>query len=277
MNILFYSPFDVSPEKGGTERITVSVSDALREIYGHKCFLAYGVDIDEKYKKTFFDGKIKIPYNADVDLVKMAISSFKIDVVIIQGAFNLTPKFRNCIVNNSHIKILFVHHFEPGWERFFFTKHDALVDVKESRNIKEFIKKTLKVIFFRHFKAKYDGKISLAYKRAYDNADNVVLLSKNFFSMFQHECGALNCDKMVAIPNMLSFDFFADDDCVQKKEKMVLIVSRLEETQKRISLALDVWDYVKKNDCAKGWSLHILGGGRDENFYKRMVKKNKKQ
>ena len=275
MNILFYSPFDVSPEKGGTERITISVSEALRQMYGHKCFLAYGVEIDGKYEKAYFDGRVKIPYDANIELLKDAITNFEIDVVIIQGAFNLVPKFRNCIGKDSHIRILFVHHFEPGWERFFFTIHDAVGDVRESRTLKEFLRKTMKVIFYRHFKAKHDRKVSLYYKRAYDNADNIVLLSKNFFKMFQKECGAPNCDKMIAIPNMLSFDFFADDDCVQKKEKMVLIVSRLEETQKRISLALDVWDCVKKNDCAKGWSLHVLGGGRDENFYKRMVKKNK--
>ena len=40
MNILFYSVWDISPQKGGTERITSTLCTEFRR-EGHKCYLVY--------------------------------------------------------------------------------------------------------------------------------------------------------------------------------------------------------------------------------------------
>ena len=59
MNILFCSFFDVSSTKGGTERITTTVSEGLKEA-GHKCFLLYFRDIESDSIKTDFEKRIRI-------------------------------------------------------------------------------------------------------------------------------------------------------------------------------------------------------------------------
>lgn len=47
MRVLFYTTFEVSPYKGGTERITSSISNGLRNYFGHNCYSAYSVRIEE--------------------------------------------------------------------------------------------------------------------------------------------------------------------------------------------------------------------------------------
>ena len=57
----------------------------------------------------------------------------------------------------------------------------------------------------------------------------------------------------------------------KNKKHIVLIVSRLVDVPKRISLALKIWNEVKKRSEAAGWQLNIVGHGRDEAMYHKMV------
>jgi glycosyltransferase involved in cell wall biosynthesis len=59
---------------------------------------------------------------------------------------------------------------------------------------------------------------------------------------------------------------------LKKKNKEVLIVTRLDETQKNVSFALKVWKILQKKGL-HGWSLIIVGHGPDEVFLKKIVKK----
>ncbi len=56
------------------------------------------------------------------------------------------------------------------------------------------------------------------------------------------------------------------------KHKVVLIVSRLDETQKRLSLALRIWKKVKQNPVADGWVMKIVGHGGDYELCENIIK-----
>ena len=62
MNILFYSVWDISPQKGGTERITSTLCTEFRR-EGHKCYLVYKTNLDPNFELCEFDGKFKIGAN----------------------------------------------------------------------------------------------------------------------------------------------------------------------------------------------------------------------
>jgi len=66
---------------------------------------------------------------------------------------------------------------------------------------------------------------------------------------------------------MLSFS--EDTRPAEQKTKTVLLVSRMEERQKRIKLALDIWNQTPHN----GWQLKIVGAGEDLEYYKRLARK----
>lgn len=54
MNILFVTVFEVSEQKGGTERTTARISNELRK-KGHKCFSLFEKAIGQQFQKTQFD------------------------------------------------------------------------------------------------------------------------------------------------------------------------------------------------------------------------------
>lgn len=55
---------------------------------------------------------------------------------------------------------------------------------------------------------------------------------------------------------------------------MVLIVSRLHDKVKRISVALRIWGDVMKDSRSKGWNLVIIGDGPDRERYDKYIKEN---
>jgi glycosyltransferase involved in cell wall biosynthesis len=76
--------------------------------------------------------------------------------------------------------------------------------------------------------------------------------------------------KLAAIPNPLSFQHSFPVDKIQDKEKIVLIVARLIEPQKRISLCLEIWE--KISPALPEWKLIIVGDGPNADEYKEYVK-----
>ena len=59
MNITFVTTYRVSPEKGGTERTTLRISDAFRK-KGNRCYNLYAKEIDKKLPPAKFDGIFNI-------------------------------------------------------------------------------------------------------------------------------------------------------------------------------------------------------------------------
>ena len=108
-------------------------------------------------------------------------------------------------------------------------------------------------------------------KKMYDICDKFVLLSESFLEDFALRYHLKDRKKLVAIPNPLPFD---ENQYVamSQKQKIVLIVCRLFETQKNIKASLRIW----KNIQRKGfhdWKLEIVGSGQDENMLKDYAKK----
>lgn len=252
MNILFITPGEVQPLNGGIERITYSLSQALREYYGHTCYFRC---LEEDCSEITFE---------------KYISENAIDIIVAQGAnkriSQLLPMLRH-IINRTgrRIVLLFVFHSNPGVELatmdfaalFYRLTHG--VDIKA--NLQQLAWQTCRPMMHRsmmkHLRAKY--------RIPYEYADKIVLLSPHFIPEFRAiaECEE---DKFTAIPNMLSFA--EDTKPAKPKAKTVLIVSRMEERQKRIKLALKIWDRAPHD----GWQLKIVGTGEDLAYYKRIAR-----
>lgn len=253
MKILFITPSEVQPLNGGIERITSSLAKVLQEEYAYSCRF---VDLVSGCSKEQLENEIKQQH---------------IDIIITQGAdkriANLLPTLREIIDGlERKVSLLFVFHSNPGvelatmdygalWNRILYG-----IDRKASfkqlgwQLMQPFVEKRM----IAHLKKKY--------RVPYDYADRIVLLSKRFIPEYQFFSGG-DTSHFMAIPNMLSFD--SETKPAEKKTKTVLLVSRMEERQKRIKLALKIWDKVHHN----GWQLKIVGAGEDLDYYKRLAKK----
>ena len=274
MKICFYTNFEVSPQKGGTERITHSVAKILTECYGVQCYSIYSNVIPDELKRSTFEKKIKIDYRDDfVQKVRNFIIENNLEIIIIQGDFTVSRNFREAI-NRSHsrCKLIFVHHFNPGAEVNFKMVRPVVDKIRKGHDL---LKNCIKLLLFPIIKYRYVKQLPSLYKQTYEDVDKVVLLSSYFIDDFVKYAKLSDSSKIAVINNMLSFDEYFDmsmyDTC---KKKDVLIVSRLEEKQKRILLALKIWTIIERNQNLSDWNLIIVGDGKDAIKYKKFVQKH---
>lgn len=272
MNILYYCDRNISPLMGGTERITLSVSNSLRSIYGIKCHLAYKEECIG-FEPAYFDGRIQLTKGTPKEKVTDYIKHNEITHIIIQNAFDIAIYFRSILDVDSSVKIVLCYHFAPGWDTHF----DIKTQVRKVWRLPGTKNKLLAIAKYFYFHAiiPYRNiKYRKLYNDSYNAADQVVLLSDKFIDGYVKFGRLKSREKLCGIPNMLSFRQYLSPDDICKKEKIVLIVARLDEEQKRISYALKIWKKIKEDARSLGWTLYIIGEGDNKDDYKKYVSKN---
>lgn len=276
MNILFNTAGMVDPQKGGTERATVNVAREFVRQYGWKCFSIYERLDSQQCDPSISDSVFwQINRNDDknIDFLSSIIRRWKIDVVIVQGSFIHVSRFKRA-ANESGCKVILAHHFEPGAEAQYFTLKSIFQ--RNITNWRQGARAAYDALLFPLRKKQVKKALSESYRQAAKTADAVVLLSKVFIRPFCDFAGIDTIEnKFTIIPNALTFPSSITPDAIQRKNKTVLIVSRLEETHKRISLALLIWEQIKRDFKATDWTLKIVGEGADRNRYEKMVERKK--
>lgn len=277
MNILFYTHGKVYATRGGTERTTVSVASALTRLYGCHCYSLY--EADEKHEKeTCFVAEYRwqAGYDRlqDLDTLRKIIVNNSIDYIIDQGIF-IHVKLLCQAAEGTRCKVILAHHYEPGAEALYMSLRRHWAKRHDKMSLRRRCKWLFDLVFYPYSKHKYVETLRRTYREAYFNAHCVVLLSKGFIDAYQ-QFGQFNDNKkFLIIPNSLSFNEFFPIDEIAEKKPVILIVSRIEEVHKRLSLALEIWANVKKYTDANGWQLKIVGTGKDMPMYQRMIENEK--
>lgn len=271
MNILYQTCGKLNSTSGGTERTTITMAEALARLYGVRCFSIYERFTDtpkEKCIVTEFQWSAQRDAHKNKEILRKIIVENDIDFVIIQGAFIHVPRFK-AAAEGTKCKVIFAHHFEPRWE-LVYNSFNHLIKHPQKSFI-GFTRWFKNILFFPFTAIRRERQLSVAYRLAYECADKVVLLCKCFIRPYNEFAGIQDTSKYVIIPNGLSFNFMIRYDDLPKG-KVVLIVSRLDETQKRLSLALRIWAKVKKNSVADGWVMKIVGNGGDCKLYEHIIR-----
>ncbi len=265
MNILFCTTYRVSEQKGGTERITARIAQALRE-KGHRCFSAYKAEIAEGLPLAKWDGEL----NATNQSLEDYILDHHIDVIIIQ---KMTREVKQIyLIREKHhlqLKIISALHFAPAYEEIEVSFQHAWDMLKTKCNLKN----GLRFLLFPVYKIWYPRRNKELYRTVYKYSDIVVLLSKRFIQEYMDYAGISSNEKFIAIPNALSYDEFLPIENIKNKKKQALVVSRLVETPKRISYAIKAWAEVEKDPRLNDWTIKIVGSGPAEDSYKELVNK----
>lgn len=271
MNILFYTTNEVAPQYGGVERITANIANALALFYNANCYSAYKYNIDKSFIKQQFVNTIKITSYHKLNKLIQFIEQNKIDVIINQGEHKLTKNLRKALdqSQSNGCKLIFALHVSPATEINFITLDNPKKELKEGKNI---VKNISKCISFPYQKIRKIIKLPILYRESYNFADKVVLLSSHFKNNFLEYAHLKDDSKIRIIHNALSFQNFYDLTNYSHKKKEVLIVSRLEEEPKRISLALKIWKEIEADSTLSEWKLKIVGHGKMESWYKSLAK-----
>lgn len=268
MNILFVTVFQISEQKGGTERTTARISNEMRR-RGHKCYNLYAKPIGDMFELTEFDG---IYTNYSPESVRDIIDSQQIDKIILEGAFIMVKNVYDGRAKASRKpSMLFVHHFAPGYEPYFNAFYSIWNQFRYAQSLSNRVKALVKVLIYPVFKPYMDASFHKLYKVAYSLCDKIVLLSPEYADDYCKFGNINDKRKFASIPNAVSFDEFIPLEDLSKKEKTVLIVTRLDEVQKRISLAIKIWKRIEDDAELNDWTFKIVGFGESEHEYRKMV------
>lgn len=261
MTILFMYDSPLNPEAGGTERATKLVMDEL-ERRGHKCIglLHFIQDNPDEY---FLNGE-------RITSLTKFLSDNHVDVVVNQIAFHywLLKEF---LAHGGQEwkekggKIVSFMHFDPKPHR------NPIISYFRDWNEKNLVGKIKRLALmvylpFLNRKIKKTSDNSIRY--IYSNSDCYVVMSQSYLEPITQRLHLANADKLRVITNMLTFKKIAAENSLENKEKIVLVVARLDENQKRISTIIRAWQALETHN---GYSLHIVGSGQDEKYLKNIA------
>ena len=265
-NILFFQN-SILPTNGGVPRVSDIISQELTK-RGYKCYFIYYDKDNTDYSSII---KLKIDVKQSYEKIERSVLNFiqekDINIFICQNAHSrsfikLYKSIR--LLYPSYQFVCFLHPSPDYWrisyqlKNSFFKYNFFIVTAKN-------IVKSIVYPFYNPYLKSITSLYSLS--------DKFALLSDTFKESFIKLYTLNNYNKLITIPNPLTFDDFISISDVNKKEKIVLIVSRLVEDQKRISLSLRIWQKVTEKSNAD-WKLFIVGSGKDESFYKKYVSNN---
>lgn len=271
MNILFLYTSYIDPTKGGVQRVTRVLADFF-ESEGNSVFflsLKKPNDVENIDQRQYFVPESKrFNTNANINFFGTFIANHNIDIVINQGGLgkdcsalaNYSNKFgalEISVLHNSPLASII--HFSSSRKDIFKNFHiDFLLPVTDVKCIKQLILNLYRLKYQSHF------------RNLYEYSNRVVLLSNNFRNEFTFLVGReLDNKKITAISNPCSFQL-KNDTIDVNKQNTVLYVGRIDFSQKRIDLLINIWNQLYKDYT--DWNLEIVGEGPDLEKAKGIVK-----
>lgn len=274
IRILFLTEKEVIPLMGGTERITQTLSAEFMA-RGIPCYSAYLYSAPKEMPLAEFTASRRIDIDTHIpEQLTSILRDFQITDCIVnfvgyKSKVLVMPKLYD-IAKQMGIKVYFCYHAMPG-EDFYRVPHlsYSLYRIWHKYDVQQALKDILLTItpksLWRH-------RVQKKYRLAYDNSDITILLSNNFIPIYKELAGIKDDDKFRVIASALSFNTFLPKEDIAKKSKEVLIISRMHERSKRLSLALKIWKQVEQYSELSDWTLTVIGGGPDLEYYRKMHK-----
>lgn len=255
----------LDPEAGGTERITSLVAKGLRSL-GNDC-----MDI-----LVFNQNDDVITYNGStVEDLYTFLTENHVDVVINQIAYSkwLLRKFLaqgGDSWRNEGGKIISCLHFDPKP-----TSDLYYMRCVRDKGFRDYLNVVKSAVLCPYYKKRQEKKTGEIFNWVYDNSDWFITLSETHFPYFKKVTRRNDYSRLKAINNPLTFDDISDASILDEKRKVILVCSRMDEYQKRISLVLKAWKKIQTYPESNGWTLKILGTGPDLDRYKEYSRRHR--
>lgn len=267
-NILFYYDNACGPEShGGTEVATFRIANAIKESGEYRVFNAYLRGVAQE---NLYDGVIKLHKSHMSEELARYIKTQNIDVVVNMGRFFRHRKLKEAIVRSGkNVRLIFMHHFAPGSEKKkpTFSAGFRLLRLDPANPLY-----WLRATIYPLVKLPRTLNLKSIYRTVYETSDRIVLLSDGYRSEYTKIAGIPGDleDKFRAIPNIYQPSETEDSEL---KQKRVLILSRMDEIQKRVSVAMKVWKEIEGMDDLAAWRLDIVGSGHDMKSLKKLARR----
>ena len=174
----------------------------------------------------------------------------------------------------NNIKVVHAFHMAPSFQTGVYASLDK---VWYSITRRERVWENCKFWFMDTFKFIVKPLVALylrpTYRMQWRSCDKLVTLSPRFIHPFMQIAGVHSEEKFTAIGNELRYEEYPTDEELMKKEKIVLVLQRMSEDTKRISLSIHTWRRIEQNGLFPDWKLQIVGDGKDEMYYRHLIEK----
>lgn len=269
MNIAFYTDQTISGMTGGIGRVTDVLTRYFRQSLGWKVFSVYAAEAAADCVPTPVDDAImlrlhdRLGLRSDVRRNTLSAAQWlverRVDVLIVQTSMEVVARIKRELQRlGSPMKVVGVLHFEPGKDEWPW-KGGSL--------------------FRRLLAPLRNWAIHRATVRGYRSAllagDGVSVLSPSYIESYIDYCGLLATEciqrhggKFFALPNPLSFAETLSKPELRQKLPIMLVVARMEESQKRISQILKMWHHWQHS----GYQLVLVGDGPSLPMYQTLAK-----
>lgn len=264
MNLAWLFNKSLNTSIGGTERATMLAMDMLEQL-GHKNFAFVIVRSDGSF--SFEDEPINDLYTF--------LSTNNIEIVVNQIGYS-TELLAPFLANGGKKwreeggKIITYMHFDPKMP----SDLEYFLSINK-KSIKDYIIIAKLFLLQSYYKKKEALKYAETYRFLYNNSDMYVTLSPTHFPFLKSLMQLCSYDKLFAINNTLTFKDTAETEILNHKEKNILLVARLSEIHKRISVALKTWKKISRKSEYNDWTFTIVGNGPDMDSYKNYVKRHR--
>lgn len=260
----------------GVNRVVTQLTEYFVNVLDILCYQAYLYESSYELSPIFSDSYLYSRNNPAgfCDFLKKN----NIDVIVFNFASDDMIAYDPEICEIAHglsIKVIYLLHFMPGYEGYSFGSWDEVqYSITTHKNILPKTKKWLISSTQPISTSLIHKLLKDKYLPAYQHCDKIVVFSEPYVNRYLQIVGGNDRDKFAVIPNPMSFPEFLPKEELELKKKEVIYVGRLQEPQKRVSLALKIWKMVEANPDLEDWSFHIIGKGESEDFLRWMVQKN---
>lgn len=263
MTILFLYDSPLQPEVGGTERATQLVMDEM-ERRGYTCIglLHFNQDNPDEY---FLNGE-------RIASLTAFLNDNHVDVVVNQIAFHFWLLKEFLAHGGQQWKdkggrIVSFMHFDPEFKDVFY---DSVFAGWTQLSLFRKIKKIGLLCYMPYLNYISQKIKDDSYRYIYERSEAFVVMSPSYIPKIVKHAKLKEDSKMKVITNMLTFPEIENATILDKKEKSVIVVSRMDENQKKISTILKAWRGI---NVKNGYTLDIVGTGKDADKYKEWVQK----
>ena len=258
--IAFYVT-DLDPSHGGMERVTYLLASEL----DYRGYDIYAIHTNDKP----IDKSLYLHYRdlcqgdstrqSDVPGIIAFIKKNNIELVINQCYTCYSSiELQKAIKKETSAVLINAFHTTP-----FLLKH--LKEFHRSLPIPQF---SNRILFSIHKTVNLKPRYRKGNRLSYELCDAFVMLSPYYLSEFANDNKIKNISKLYAIANPCDSVSYNSN---VPKEKIILVVARLNNQQKRIDRTLQFWKKFHQNE--DGWKLMIVGDGADKKMLERMAEK----
>ena len=266
MNILWLYDRAPGPGSGGTERISIRLSEGFHS-RGHQ---VEGWLVLPSGSDTFLLDGIHPVTDLPDFLRRRSVSIVICQIGYLSGLLRAFLDAAGPRWRASGGRVIACLHFDPRmpaasplslWADSF--------SLPPARRLRRLVRLALLPLFDKRDALRHRA----GFRFTYDRSDAYVLLSDTHrvpFLRMARWSGDTD-GRLFSVFNPLCYDTFFSEASLPDKKKILLVVSRLDEGQKRISLILRCWQRLRSAGIGSDWSLRIVGDGPSVASYRRFV------